>query len=206
MFKRRCKITFIRHGSTIYTEENRLNNNPNHPPLNEIGKFEVEKITDWVIKKQSKVDKIYCSPSLASIQSARILSKALKIDFEVLDELYTRKTGIWNGLSFEQIEKKHPNMLEEYHIDPVNFWPEGGENTLELNARVKSVINKVIEENLTKRIVIITHGDVIQSSISTALDIPPQHQMKIYIPTGSASQISYFTKWASLIYSGYLPL
>lgn len=206
MFKRRCKITFIRHGSTIYTQENRLNDNINHPPLNENGKDEIEKIADWIVKRQLKVDNILCSESLASVQSARIISKVLKQDFQTLEKLHTRKTGMWNGLSFEQIEKKYPQMLEDYHIDPVHFWPEGGENTTELNERIKSVIEKVVDDNLTKRIIIITHGDVIQSAIKTALDIPTEHQTKIYIPTGSASQISYFTKWASLVYSGYLPL
>ena len=44
MFKRKCKITFIRHGSTIYSDENRLNDSLDYPPLNELGKIEAQNI------------------------------------------------------------------------------------------------------------------------------------------------------------------
>ena len=32
-FNRKCKITFISHGATIYSEEGRFSDNPNYPPL-----------------------------------------------------------------------------------------------------------------------------------------------------------------------------
>ena len=72
--------------------------------------------------------------------------------------------------------------------------------------KVKKYKRKIIENNLNKRLIIVTHGDVIQAAIANALEIPVQHQFKVYIPTGSATQISYFEDFASLVYSGYLPL
>lgn len=205
MFKRKCKITFIRHGSTIYTEENRLFDDENYPPINEIGRVEMEKISHWVMQKGLKIDKIYTSSALRNIQSARILSKICKQDFEILDSLKSRKAGIWSGLSFEQIEAKYPKMLEQYHINPENYWPEGGENTTELNERVAKSIDNIIKENIGNRLIIITHGEIIQSAIKNALEIPAKNQFKVYIPTGSATQISYYSDWASLVYSAFIP-
>ena len=46
MFKRKCKITFIAHGSTIYSEDNRLTDKLDYPPLNENGELELEKIVE----------------------------------------------------------------------------------------------------------------------------------------------------------------
>lgn len=206
MFTRKCKITFIRHGSTLYTEENRLFDDENYPPINENGREEMEKISEWVKNKGLKVDKIYASSALRTIQSARILSKKLKQDFEILTDLKSRRAGLWSGLSFEQIEEKCPNMLEKYHKDPENYWPEGGENTLELNKRVKATISKIIEENIGNRLIVITHGEVIQATIANALEIPPKNQFKVHIPTGSATQISYYKDWASLVYSAQIPI
>ena len=205
MFKRKCKITFIKHGSTIYTEENRLFDDENYPPINEIGRVEMEKISQWVMQKGLKIDKIYASSALRTIQSARILSKICKQDFEIVDSLKSRKAGVWSGLSFEQIEAKYPKMLEEYHKNPEEYWPEGGENTLELNNRVSKTINDIIKNNIGKRLIIITHGEIIQAAIRNALDIPPKNQFKVYIPAGSATQISYYTDWASLVYSSFIP-
>ena len=206
MFNRKCKITFINHGSTLYTEENRLFDDENYPPINEIGRMEMEKISHWIKAKGLKIDKIYSSSALRTIQSARILSKVCKQDFEIISPLKSRKSGLWSGFTFKQIEQKYPDFLDNYHRDPENYWPEGGENTKSLNIRVGEILTKLINENIDKRLVVITHAEVIQAAIANALKIPAESQFKVYIPNGSATQISYYTDWASLVYSAYLPL
>lgn len=206
MFNRKCKITFIAHGSTIHSEENRLSDNENYPPLNESGEDEIEKICEWLKKRAIKNDIIYSSSALRAIQSAQLISKVFKKDFEVLDCLHSRKRGVWSGLTFEQIEKKYPQMLEQLHENPCSYSPDKGETILELNKRVSKVIKKVVDENIGNRLIIVTHPDVIQAAVSKAIQLPPQHQAKVYIRTGSATQISYFESWASLVYSGYIPL
>ena len=55
LFKRKCKITFIRHGSTINTDENRLFDDESYPAINANGKLEIENIANWVKKKGLKV-------------------------------------------------------------------------------------------------------------------------------------------------------
>ncbi len=206
MFQRKCKITFIRHGSTIYTDEMRFQDNQNYPPLNEAGKIEAERIGEWVQRRSPKVDRIYTSSDLRTIQTCNYISKEYGIDFEILDNLYTRKSGLWNGLTFEQIEKKYPEMLAEYHKNRASFWAEGGETGEELCKRVHDVIANLIIENIGKRIIIVTHGDVIQTAIASALGIPMENIGRIYIPCGSASQISYYEDWASLVYSAHVPV
>lgn len=206
IFKRKCKITFIRHGSTLYTEEDRLFDEENYPPLNEDGREEMIKIANWIKAKGLKIDKIYTSSALRNVQSARIISRICKEDYEILNNLKSRRSGIWSGLTYEQIEEKFPEMLEAYHKNPATYAPLGGENTIEVNKRVKDALNEIINNNLGSRIIIVTHTEIIQAAIQAALDIPPENQYKVYIPTGSATQISYYKDWASLVYSGYLPL
>ena len=76
----------------------------------------------------------------------------------------------------------------------------------DFNKRVDETILKIIEENHNKRLIVITHGSVIQAAIANALKIPANSQFKVYIPTGSATQISYFEDFASLVYSAYVPI
>lgn len=206
MFNRKCKITFISHGATIHSEENRLSDNGNYPPLNDAGEEEIEKICEWLRKRGIKNDKIYASSALRTIQSAQFISKVYKKDFEILEKLYQRKFGVWSGLTFEQIERKYPQMLEKLHENPCSYSPDKGETILEFNKRVSKIIKKIVEENIGNRVIIVTHPDVIQAAISNAIKLPPKHQAKVHIKTGSATQISYFESWASLIYSGCVPL
>ena len=206
MFNRKCKITFICHGATVYSEENRISDNGNYPPLNEAGEEEIEKICDWLKKRAIKNDVIYASPALRTIQSAQMISKVFKNDFEILENLSPRKFGVWSGLTYEKIEIKYPQMLEKMHENPCSFCPDNGETIIEFNKRVSKIIKKIVAENIGNRVIIVTHSDVIQAAISKAIQLPPQHQAKIYIKTGSATQVSYFETWASLMYSGYIPI
>lgn len=206
MFNRKCKITFISHGATIHSEENRLSDNEIYPPINESGEEEIEKICGWLKKRAIKNDVIYTSSALRTTQSAQMISKVFKKDFEILDGLHSRKRGVWSGLTFEQIEKKYPQMLEQLHANPCSYCPDKGETILEFNKRVSKIIKKIVDGNIGNRIIVVTHPDVIQAAVSKAIQLPPQHQAKVYIKTGSATQISYFESWASLVYSGYIPL
>ena len=204
MIKRRCKITFIRHGATIYTEADRLSDKDNYPPINEAGKEEMEAVSQWIKKRGLMVDKIFCSPETRATQSARVLSKICKQDFEVIPDLTAKKSGTWSGLSFEQIEEKYPKELEAYHNDRANFVMPNGESISEFNERTNKVIERIVKENNSSRIIIVTHGDVIQSAIAKILHIPADYQTRIMIPTGSATQISYFKDWSVLVYSGII--
>lgn len=206
MFQRKCKITFISHGATVNSEEKRLSDNEKYPPLNDAGEQEIEKICEWLKRRGIKNDVIYSSPSLRTVQTAQMISKVYKKDFEILDNLHNRKRGIWSGLTFEQIEKKYPHMLELMHTNPMSFCPDGGETISDFNNRVQAVLKEIVEKNIGNRVIIVTHSGVVQAAISNAIGIPPENQAKILIKTGSATQISYFDTWSSLIYSGYIPL
>lgn len=206
MFNRKCKITFISHGATINSEENRISDNDKYPPLNDSGQDEIEKICEWLRKRAIKNDRIYTSSALRAVQSASQIAKVFKKDFEIIEGLHSRKYGVWSGLTFEQIEIKYPQMLDQLHENPCSYCPENGETVLDFNKRVSKIIKKIVDENIGNRIIIVTHPDVIQAAISKAIQLPPQHQAKVYIKTGSASQISYYESWASLVYSGCVPL
>ncbi len=205
MFNRICKIILIRHGLTTYNEEERLFNGEDYPPLNESGKEEIEVITEWLKRRNPKIDGLYTSSALRAIQSARIIAKAYKTEFEIIDNLYERKAGIWGGLTFEQIEKKYPKEFEQYKSHPFDFWPEGGETTKEMNQRVEKIFADIVNNNKYKTIVIVTHIGVIQSAVASALGIPAENQAKVLVHTGSATQLNYYNYGASLAYSSYTP-
>ena len=205
MFKRKCKITFIKHGTTINTEERRFFDDERFPAINETGRIEMENISEWIASSGIKTDKIYTSPALRCVQSTRILSDIYNQDFEILYNFTSRKKGIFNGLSVEEIIQKFPNKIEQFYQDAENYTPENAEPLIEFNKRINNIIQNIIKNNIHKRLIIITHGEIIQSAIANAIGIPLNNQFKIYIPAGSATQISYFEDFSSLIYSGYIP-
>ena len=205
-FNRKCKITFICNGTTIFSEDGRFTDAENYPPLSENGQEEIEKICNFLKKRGIKNDKIYTSPAVRSTQSAAMISKLFKQDYEVVEDLHPRKCGAFNGMTIEQVDEKHPEMLEKLINYPEIPTPDDAESISDFIKRVKITIDKLIEINLGSRIIIVTHRDVIKAAICAALNLPDKSLHRIYIKSGSATQISYFENWASLVYCDYTPV
>ena len=205
-FNRRCKITFISHGATIYSEEGRFSDAQNYPPLSESGVEEMKNLVEYLKARGVKNDAIYSSPSIRTQQSARMISKLFKQEYETVEDLSPRQCGQWNGLTFSQILDRYPNAFTDIQQYPEMETNGGGESSVAFIARIKKVIDELVDKNVGNRIIIVTHPDVIQAAICAALDINADKLLKIYIRTGSATQISYFENWASLVYSDHVPL
>ena len=204
-FDRKCKITFICNGATIYSEDDRFTDSETYPPLSDAGIEEIERICDYLKKRGIKNDKIYTSPATRSVQSAGMITKLFKQDFEIINDLNPRKCGKFNNLTFEQVNEDYPEDLERLINSPEIAVPDDAESVSDFINRVNITLSKIIEENQGNRIIIVTHKDIIKAAIVAALKIPHSSLHRIYIKSGSATQISYFEKWASLVYCDYTP-
>lgn len=204
-FHRKCKITFICHGATIYSEEGRLSDALNYPPLSESGVEEIEALAKYLKARGVKNDAIYTSPSIRTAQSAMMIAKLFKKDYITVDKLYPRQYGTLNGMTIEKLINKYPEGFTEILLNP-DVTQGGTESSSDLISRVNDVIEELVEQNIGNRIIIVTHPEIIQAAICAALEIPADKLSKIFIRTGSATQISYFDNWASLVYSDYTPL
>ncbi len=205
-FNRKCKVTFICNGATIFSEDDRLTDLENYPPLSDAGQEEIEKICEFIKKRGIKNSKIYSSPAVRSRQSAEMVAKVYKQDFEVIEDLHPRKCGGFNGMTFEQIYEKYPDGLDKLINSPAIATPDDAESITDFINRVEITLNRVIEENKGNRIIIVTHKDIIKAAICIALNIPHSSLSRIYVKSGSATQISYYEKWSSLVYCDYTPM
>lgn len=205
-FQRKCKITFICHGATIYTEEGRFSDVENYPQLSDLGQEEVDRVCEYLKRRSVKNDAIYCSPAIRTVQTAKAIAKLYKTDYTVIDELKPRKCGKLNGLTLSQLETKHPDLLESWFNNTEYDENLEAESINVFIKRTKEVIDKIVEENIGNRIIIVTHPEVIQAAICSALGIPADKIAKIFIRPGSATQISYYKDWSSLVYSDYTPV
>ena len=204
-FNRKCKITFICNGATLFSEDDRFTDAENYPPLNEKGQEEIEKICEFLKKRGVKNDKIYTSPATRSTQSASMIAKIFKQEYEIIEDLHPRKCGAFNGLTFEQIDEKFPDALDKLVNNPDVPTPDDAEAVSNFIRRVNNSIVNIIEKNQGNRIIIVTHKDVIKAAICSALNMPDSSLHRIYIKSGSATQISYFERWSSLVYCDFKP-
>src|SRR5574344_103207 len=166
MFKRKCKITYIAHGATVYSEDFRLCHDEKYPPLEESGQEEIRKMCEYIKCRGVKSDKIYSSPATRCIQSARMIAKVFKQEFEILPELSSRNWGKWSGLTCDKIVEKYDLHYDESLPSILALTPDGGESIIDFNTRGKKVISNLVEQNEGCRLTIVTGPNVIQSVVS----------------------------------------
>lgn len=206
MFKKKCKITYIAHGSTIFSENHKLNYGLEYPPINKNGEQQMLNIIEFIKIRGVKNDKIISGPALCTVQSAELLSEELKKDFKIDETLLPRNYGDWDGLTLEQVKKRYPEFENRTAVSMFLETPENGEDLDSFNERVMKSVANIVQENSGKRLLVVTHPAIIRSAVCSALKIPKEAQYKIYIKTGSATQLSYFEDGVCLKYSNYVPI
>ena len=206
MFKKKCKITYIAHGSTIFSENHKLNYGLEYPPINKNGEQQMLNIIEFIKIRGVKNDKIISGPALCTVQSAELLSEELKKDFKIDETLLPRNYGDWDGLTLEQVKQRYPEFENRTAVSMFLETPENGEDLDSFNERVMKSVANIVQENSGKRLLVVTHPAIIRSAVCSALKIPKDAQYNIYIKTGSATQLSYFEDGVCLKYSNYVPI
>ncbi len=164
------KLFLIRHGQTRWNLEGRYQGDRDIE-LNRTG----IKQAGLAAKYLSGVsfESIYSSPLKRAARTADIINGKRKLDIRVADDLREVDFGKWEGLKFQEINKRYREDYHKWLEDPYNNRPTGGEGFRELTKRTVRVIDSIISENPDgSSIAVVTHGGVILSLIVSWLQIP----------------------------------
>ena len=195
-------IIFIRHGSTNFPED-RVYKGDNGPNLNTEGRLQAERLGGWI--REGDIAAIFVSPTTRTIETATPIVKTLELEYKILDDLKERGFGIWEGLTFREIEDQYPDGLEKWKRDPINYTPQDGESIIDLQKRVSDAVQYAIQEHRGKKVVMVTHMGPIRVAIAIALQIPLTNYRQVQIHPGSATRIDYGITAANLIYLSAIP-
>lgn len=147
------KIYLVRHGETNWNVQGIIQGQTD-VPLNDIGKHQALQCGEYLSKKD--FDMIISSPLKRAKESAEIINGILNLPIIYNENLKERYFGIAEGNSKNNLIKRYPNQV----------YP-GQESRLALNKRVMMELNKIIENHPNKRIIIVAHGAVINSMLSS---------------------------------------
>ena len=150
------KLILIRHGSTDWNIEKRYSGLIDIG-LNDKGKKEARCLYKRL--KQEKVNKVYASKKKRAIQTARIIFKGLKI--EKIPDLREVHFGCFEGLTHEEIMKKHGKIYKRWLNNPFCVAVPGGEDLKDFRKRVINAVRKIISLNRNKTVAVVCHGGTI---------------------------------------------
>ncbi len=149
------KLILIRHGQTEWNLKKKYCGFTDIG-LNATGRAQVKKLQKKL--ENYKINIIYSSDRKRAIQSAKILFN--KREMKIIPDLKEVGFGIFEGLSYKQIMKKHGLLYSKWLSKPYSISLPKGESLKILEKRVSKAIRKIASLHKNKVIAIVCHGGV----------------------------------------------
>ncbi|HWQ29839.1 MAG TPA: histidine phosphatase family protein, partial [Negativicutes bacterium] len=154
-----------------------------------------------------KFNKVYYSPLKRSRETAELLSagKWLTCEDTGINEI---GVGLWEGLSFDEIRSKYPDIYSARGED----WalsPPGGEGLDEAAERMEKAIKRIAYEEATygggNDLLAVTHDGVIRALLWRLMGLDTKKDVMIRQPYGSITVLKYADGQLSATALGKLP-
>jgi broad specificity phosphatase PhoE len=133
-------ILLVRHGETPATFDRKYEGRGNSP-LSVAGHEQAQNLSR--ILAPVNINGVYSSPKRRCLQTADAISEPHSLVAEVAPGLEEVDFGLWEGLTFTEIQEKYPDILAEWIGDPVHVRPPSGESLEEMASRVFQVFDKI---------------------------------------------------------------
>ena len=115
---------------------------------------------------------IYSSPLRRAYKTAQAINQYHNLTIQVEPRLSEIDVGVWEGRSWEEIEKENSPMLKMWQESPGSFQAEGGESMREVYERVWSAAQDIVRSNEGKTVCVVSHGCAIRNFLCHAKGWP----------------------------------
>lgn len=198
------RIIYVRHGLTDFPSNRIYCDDREDPALNSEGAEHARDAADLLARQ--RVDAIYASPSLRTRSTAEVIAKSTGLEMQFVSGLRERRFGVWDGLYFEEIERRFPDDYHAWKRDIAGYTPEGGETMEALQRRTVAEIARIVARHARQTVVVVTHVGPIRVCVAEALKIPLEWYRQLRIDYGSLTCIDYGRSQNNLIYANLTKL
>ena len=164
------RVIAIRHGETEWNAAGREQGQLDSP-LTARGLKQAEAIAGRL--RSVSFSALYSSDLGRALHTAEIVATATGATIEVDAGLRERHTGIFQGLTKEQMAAQYPNEYSAYRAGPYAYQVPGGESGQQRTERSVRVMNALADRHAEETIVAITHGGFLIGFFEHVLGLAP---------------------------------
>ncbi len=147
------KVIIARHAQTHENANSVIQGQGINSLLNEEGIKQAQALADFL--KHEKITVAYASPLDRAVHTAQeVLKHHPAVKITTSDHLKERNLGIYEGKGKGEWKKIKKNTKEPFHL----FRPEKGESYAELQQRVKSFFDGLIDKHPNDTVFMVSHG------------------------------------------------
>jgi broad specificity phosphatase PhoE len=184
------RLIFVRHGETAYNAESRLQGQLD-TPLNARGREQARAIGGTLrsllgpeIDRLDEAQAFFASPLERARETMDIARDAMGLKpgrYHLDPVLKELSFGVWEGLTWPEIEVRDAKGLRARRKDRWAFAPEGGESYAMLAVRLRPWL-----DSLSEHAFVISHGGVARVLMALIAGVPPAKAVEAPIIQGRA--------------------
>jgi len=164
-----CELVAIRHGETLWNtqglQQGQLNSN-----LTDLGRAQARALADRLSGEQ--FDGLYSSDLGRALETARLIADRVGLDVVTVPRLRERNLGILQGISLRQFEQERPQEYARFRSGDPDYVIPSGESARQRHERCVACATELAGRHAGRRILIVTHGGILDSFFRHALELP----------------------------------
>jgi 2,3-bisphosphoglycerate-dependent phosphoglycerate mutase len=165
------ELILIRHGETDWNVQGRFQGQID-VPLNALGQRQAALTAERLARERLRFDAFYCSDLLRTRQTAEPAAARLALAAAPDAGLREQHFGILEGMSFDEVKTRHPELLAAWMRHDPDYALPGGESVRDFHARVVGALRALAARHAGERLAVVTHGGVLDMVYRTVHALP----------------------------------
>jgi broad specificity phosphatase PhoE len=183
------ELLLVRHGETDWNRERRFQGHAD-PPLNDAGREQASELAENLAGEG--IEAIYTSDLQRARETAEILAARFGSEVIALRELREIDVGDWQGLTWPEIEERHPDGAARWHRDG-HGW-DGGETYDQLGERIVAALRGIAERHPGQRVLVVGHGGTVRATRAFVEGVPVAESRRRNPPIGNCEVFRVVTE------------
>lgn len=187
----------MRHGEAENNVKHILAGRELEYHLTERGREQVASTAEGL--KSVPIEAIYTSPITRTVETAKIVSETIGIDYTIDDRLIETDMGSIVGMSYNEALEKFGNIfLRFYHDDPMlrNLHVERFSS---IRSRINNILDFVADKHQATNVLLVTHLDPIKAAINRIFNLNPDTLFNMTVKNASLTILRHGSSDYNLI-------
>lgn len=184
-------IVLLRHGDTTLTPERRFSGTGSGDPgLSAVGREQVQRAARGALLRSTPFTAIVSSPLRRCQETAALLAAELRLPVEVESDLREADFGDWEGLTFAEVERRHPMDLAAWQRS-AEVAPTGSSETFgDVLRRVADLGDRLAVAYAGSAVLAVTHVTPTKAFVAHALGASAMAFFKMELSSAALTRVS----------------
>ncbi len=135
------------------------------------------------------ITSVYTSPLRRAYSTAQILCQPHKLEPKVLEELIDIRFGDWQGLRVDEINRRWPELWQQWRADPSRMTFPNGEGFSAVIDRAVRALQGIVDASQSQQVVVVTHHFIVKVLVAHVLGVPNNLYRNFVVSAASLSVI-----------------